>query len=88
MVVAVLFANEVEACFMEEENALNDRKLFVKNLGALLSQTREGIAKCWLDDRELVHVQYRGGHEQLVNVNMDSYMSIVADVIRAIERGE
>ena len=61
-----------------------DRKLFVHNLGLLLSQTREGIKSCELDDDEIVTVNYRSGYKLKVNVNMDSYMAIVRDVIKYI----
>lgn len=78
-------ASETDSIFMyEEEEALNDRKLFVHNLGVLLSQTREGIAGAELDDNEIVTIKFIGGDEIHVNVNMDSYLAIIIDVTKKI----
>lgn len=79
-------ANEVNAAFMSPKSALIDRKLFVSNLGDLLSQTRERIVSAHLDDNEIVHVVGKGGQELKVNVNMDSYFAIIKDVIRAVDQ--
>lgn len=79
-----LAANEVKAMFMNDEDALNDRKLFVRNLGALLAQTREGIVGAELDDNELVAVKYNGGHKVIINVNHDSYLAIIRDVCKVL----
>lgn len=65
-------------------NPSADRALFVENLGYLLSQTREGIAGCYLDNDEVVHVQFKGGSERLVNVACDSYMAIIRDVTKQL----
>lgn len=54
-------ASETAAMFMTNEKALEDRKLFVHNLGELLSQTREGVISCELDDNEIVTITYKGG---------------------------
>jgi hypothetical protein len=78
-------ANETAACWMEPEDALEDRKLFVRNLGVLLSQTRNGIVSAELDDAEIVTVKYKNGYSVHVNVNMDSYASIIKDVMKRIE---
>lgn len=77
-------ANESEACWMDEGDALEDRKLFVRNLGELLSETREGIVGAELDDNEIVTVTYNNGYQLRVNVNMDSYTAIIRDVTKAI----
>ena len=79
-----LAANEVKAMYMNDEDALNDRRLFVRNLGALLAQTREGIVGAELGDHELVTVKYNCGHEVIVNVNHDSYLAIIRDVCKAL----
>lgn len=79
-------ANEVAANFMSSEDALKDRKLFVSNLGELLSQTRERIISAYLDDDEFVHVIGKCGEELKVNVHMDSYFAIIKDVIKAVDR--
>ena len=77
-------ANETMAAYMARNDALADRKLFVHNLGELLSQTREGVVGAFLDDNEKVHVQYGHDYEVTVNINMDSYMAIILDVARKV----
>ena len=77
-------ANETAVMFMANEKALEDRKLFVHNLGELLSQTREGVISCELDDNEIVTITYKGGGTHKVNVNMDSYTAIIRDVAKAV----
>lgn len=80
-------ANETAAAFMSDEDAIRDRKQFVRNLGDLLSQTRDGVVSCELidaeKDSENVLVLYRGGGARRINVHMDSY----AAIIRAVARG-
>lgn len=77
-------ANETAVMFMANEKALEDRKLFVHNLGKLLSQTREGVISCELDDNEIVTITFIGGGTRKVNVNMDSYTAIIRDVAKAV----
>ena len=77
-------ASETAAMFMTDEEALEDRKLFVHNLGELLAQTREGVISCELDDNEIVTIAYKGGGTRMVNVNMDSYTAIIRDVAKAV----
>lgn len=77
-------ASETKAMYVDADQALADRKLFVENLGWLLTQTREGVVKAYLDDNEIVHVVFRGGSEKRVNVLMDSYMAIIRDVGKAL----
>ena len=79
-------ANEVLAAFMPNDAALSDRKLFVRNLGKLLSQTREGILGAGLGDDEFVTIIFKSGDPIRVNVNMDSYFAIIKDVVKAIDR--
>ena len=79
-----MIANETAAMFMPEEKALEDRKLFVHNLGELLSQTREGVISCELDDNEIVTITYKGGGIHKVNVYMDSYTAIIRDVAKEV----
>ena len=80
-------ANETAAMFMTEQKAIEDRELFVRNLGWLLSQTREGIIGCELVSlkyEEYVIINYKGNYHRQVNVHMDSYAAIVRDVAKAI----
>lgn len=76
------FVSESAVAFKSNEVQWIDRVRFVSNLGVLLSQTREGIVGAYLDDRELVHVVYKGGHEELINVRLDSYIAIISDVAK------
>lgn len=64
-----------------EEGCLKDRKLFVENLGELLSQTNQQVISAELDDNEIVTVHFEGGDKK-VNVNMDSYLGIIKDVLK------
>lgn len=77
-------ANETAVMFMANEKALEDRKLFVHNLGELLSQTREDVISCELDDNEIVTITYKGGGTHKVNVYMDSYTAIIRDVAKEV----
>ena len=77
-------ANESKAMFMDEQDAIRDREIFVHNLGELLSQTRDGVVSCELIDAEKpsehVLVTYKGGGTRRINTHMDSYAAIVRDV--------
>lgn len=77
-------ANEAMAAFMDEQDAIHDREIFVHNLGWLLSQTRDNVVGCELidaeKDTEHVLVIYKGGGTRKINTRMDSYAAIVRDV--------
>lgn len=77
-------ANETKMMFANEEENQHDREIFVRNLGWLLSQTREQVERCYLDEEEQVHVVFRGGSERKVNVKHDSYAAIIRDVAKAL----
>ena len=82
-------ANETMAMFMDEQDAIHDREIFVHNLGELLSQTRDGVVCCELIDAEKptehVLVTYRGGGTRRICVHMDSYAAIVRDVAKGFQ---
>lgn len=63
-----------------------DRARFVRNLGELLSQTREGIKGAYLDEHDRVHVTFKSnpGYEKVINVSCDSYMAIIRDVTKQL----
>lgn len=66
-----------------------DKALFVQNLGALLAQTREGVAGCSYShnreaEKETVTIHYTNGHKCDVNVSMDSYLALVRDVAKHV----
>lgn len=77
-------ANETKMMFADEEANRRDKEIFVRNLGWLLSQTREQVERCYLDEEEQVHVVFRGGSERTVNVKYDSYAAIIRDVMRVL----
>lgn len=70
--------------YVSEEEALAIRKQFVRNLGWLLSQTRDGVLSCELEvpakGVEYVVIKYLNGSEKRVNVSLDSYAAIIRDV--------
>ena len=77
-------ANETMAAFMGEQDMIFDREQFVRNLGDLLSQTRDGVVSCELINAEqpgeYVLVTYKGGGTRKIGTYMDSYAAIVRDV--------
>lgn len=65
----------------------DDRRLFVRNLGWLLSQTRCGVVSCELygdQDREYVIVRYDHGGKREIDVTADSYLAIIRDVTKRV----
>jgi len=82
-------ANETMAAIMNEEGAIRDRELFVRNLGELLSQTRDGVVSCELIDAEKptehVLVTYRGGGTRRIGTYIDSYAAIIRDVAKGFQ---
>lgn len=65
----------------------DDRRLFVRNLGWLLSQTRCGVVSCELYgdlDREYVIARYDHGGKREIDVTADSYLAIVRDVTKRV----
>lgn len=82
-------ASETAAAYMTDEYAIRDRERFVRNLGDLLSQTRDGVVSCELIDAgqpgEHVLVTYRGGYTKMIGAYMDSYAAIIRDVARRFQ---
>lgn len=82
-------ANETAAAYMSKEDAICDREQFVRNLGELLSQTRDGVVGCELIDAdkptEHVQVNYKNGGKRLICTHMDSYAAIVRDVAKRFQ---
>ena len=80
-------ANESFAAEMyrigDKETYEANRKLFVKNIGELLSQTSEQVLSAELDDNEIVTIHFVGGDKK-VNVAMDSYVAIIKDVLKVL----
>jgi len=82
-------ANETAAAFMSDEDSIRDREQFVRNLGDLLSQTRDGVVSCELINAEEVSehvlVTYRGGGKRRIRTHMDSYAAIIRDVAKGFQ---
>ena len=82
-------ANETAAAYMTDEDMIRDREQFVRNLGNLLSQTRDGVVSCELIDAEKpsehVLVTYKGGYTRMIGTYMDSYAAIIRDVARRFQ---
>ena len=78
-------ANEAQAAYMSDDDAMEDRKQFVRNLGYLMSQTRCGIIGAELDDNDIVTITYKGGGTREINVHMDSYAAIIRDVAKRMD---
>lgn len=81
--VSIAPANEIRA----EQLCDAARRLFVCNLGWLLSQTRCGVVSCELygdQDREYVIALYDHGGKREIDVTADSYTAIIRDVLRAV----
>ena len=77
--VSPALANEARAERLWDD----DRRLFVRNLGWLLSQTRCGVVSCELygdQDREYVIALYDHGGKREIDVTADSYLAIIKDV--------
>lgn len=65
----------------------DDRRLFVRNLGWLLSQTRCGVVSCELygdQDREYVIALYDHVGKREIDVTADSYLAIIKDVTKRV----
>lgn len=81
--VSPALANEARAERLWDD----DRRLFVRNLGWLLSQTRCGVASCELygdQDREYVIARYDHGGKREIDVTADSYLAIIKDVTKRV----
>ena len=77
-------ANERLLIFASDEANRSDKAVFVQNLGWLLRQTREQVEHCFLDEQEVVHILFRGGHEKRVNVRGNSYAAVIREVTAAL----
>ena len=81
--VSPALANEARAERLWDD----DRRLFVRNLGWLLSQTRCGVVSCELygdQDREYVIARYDHGGKREIDVTADSYLAIIKDVAKLV----
>ena len=77
-------ADESARMFDSDEANEADKAIFVRNLGWLLSQTREGVRGCRLEQNGPAVIIYKNGYERKVNINGDSYMAIIKDVAKNV----
>ena len=77
------YANELP--FSSDEEALEDKALFVAWLGLLLSMTREEVIRCYLRDEDTLVIRWKGGYEVYVNIAKDSYLAIIKDALNCGE---
>lgn len=75
-------ADETRAFATDREVYQYDRQVFANNLGWLLSQTREGIIGCEMQDHYVI-VKFRNC-EKKIDVSCDSYLGIIKDVLSHI----
>lgn len=74
-------ANEKIMVGKPAAQALADRKLFVRNLGWLLSQTRQRIESCELSDDDIIIVKYQNGCSWQFEIGNDSYLDIIRYIV-------
>lgn len=77
--------SETKAMFYDDEAAQSDRADFVRNVGALASQTREGVVSIEyapesMNETELAVIHYKNGTIKKVNIRYNSYAAIVRDI--------
>lgn len=79
-------ANETAMMFADDADAIEDRGRFVRNVGRLAAQTREGVKRVdYLGGApELVRIVFKDGHRHEVNITADSYQAIARDIFKHI----
>ena len=85
-------ANERNAFLLNKVK--EDKALFIKNLGWLLSQTRKDIVECVYFCREwpsgficeFMDIKFTNNRQIRVDITLDSYIDIIDDAIREIGR--
>lgn len=77
-------ANEKVMAGKPAAQALADRKLFVRNLGWLLYQTRQRIESCELGDDGIIIVKYQNDRIWQFEIGADSYIDIIRYIVDRI----
>lgn len=83
MVIPV--CSESDRKYMEKNRRYDDKMNFVRNIGAVMSMSRERITGCELIDDDTVVVTYMSGYTKEINIACDSYIAIMQDILRQIE---
>lgn len=76
-----------ENCVYNRDSLRHQKALFVKNLGWLLAQTRNGVIECEYSKRgseEFVMVKFQTAMPLEVNITADSFVAIVRDVCKKL----
>ena len=82
--------SESKAMWLEDAAAeLADRATFVRNVGRLAAQTREGIKSIELipgidHENEYAEITYKNDYKKLVNIECCSYTAIVREIFKHI----
>lgn len=80
--------SESKAMWLEDLAAeLDDRAAFVRNVGRLAAQTREGVKSIELipgidHENEYAEITYNNGYKKRVNIECCSYAAIVIEIFR------
>lgn len=67
-----------------EDTELANKEIFVVSLGTLLSKTRCGVKSCQLIDMDVLQIVFEDGWTKKVNIEGDSYLAIIKDVLKAL----
>ena len=65
-----------------------EKKEFIRVIGMMLSSAGEDIAGCHLNDEDdgEVIIVYENGYVKKANIECDSRLAIIKDIIKTIER--
>jgi hypothetical protein len=73
-------SSEIAMTFASDEDRLEDKAAFVRNIGKVAMQTRTGCIGMQLENGgDTVKVNYNRGGFHKVNIHMDSYAAIMRD---------
>lgn len=79
-------ADETATMFDHYEAQIADRARYVRNVGRLAAQTRQGVKRIDYIGGvpEIARIIYKKGSHRDINISHDSYSAIVQDIFRAI----
>lgn len=83
---AMYLRQDEKTCVWKDAEELRyfDKALFVRNVGWLLSQTREGVESACMIDENTASIVYNNGSTRDVNIEMCSYLAIVKEICRKV----
>ena len=65
-------------------NTAFKRRVFVRNLSVILSETTTGVYSVTLDRNDVCHVVYKGGYRDQIDVKGLAYIDIIRKVIERL----